>query len=218
MTPAGRNIAELLLQSLPGREMAQCRGCSFRVVRGHLFNMSAKFNLGGADSVRLAMIIHKQRYELGVKCRRVERCRNGVGKVVSRGRPNRANPHSRFRPHQRAATAQRAHEEAAPNASTGGVRVGAAKEQRYRGSHLSILVFSIHRLNWQRVMETTIILTEASHHWIWVSASAPSSPWLCRTLLNHIESLLITVWNAACRGTTQIREREPQRRVPHARR
>ena len=96
MTPAGRNIAELLLQSLPGREMAQCRGCSFRVVRGHLFNMSAKFNLGGADSLRLAMIIHKQRYELGVKCRRVERCRNGVGKVVSRGRPDRANPHIHF--------------------------------------------------------------------------------------------------------------------------
>ena len=68
LTPAKRSIAELLLESLPAREISRCQSCSLRTVRGHLSNMCAKFNFAGADSVRLAMIIHKQRTELGVRC------------------------------------------------------------------------------------------------------------------------------------------------------
>jgi len=72
VTDTERKVAELLLQQSRFEDIACILGCASDTLKGHIHNIYVKFELRGdgvhCPVVQLAMIIHEQRRELGVRC------------------------------------------------------------------------------------------------------------------------------------------------------
>jgi DNA-binding CsgD family transcriptional regulator len=72
LTPTERKLAELILQAMPPKEIADFLGVSHVAVLGRLRRIRAKLRLREDEihclEVQTALLIHERRHELGVRC------------------------------------------------------------------------------------------------------------------------------------------------------
>jgi DNA-binding CsgD family transcriptional regulator len=72
LTPAEREVAELILQAKPRREIAQALKCDIYTVTDCVGGMYRKFDLRNdgihCRLVHLALLLHERRAEFGIQC------------------------------------------------------------------------------------------------------------------------------------------------------
>ena len=76
LTPTEKQIAELLLQGYSRRDIAEKMGSNMKTLRGHLSGMYSKLAVADDSArsqlIRVAVLIHEQRTELGLRCEACE--------------------------------------------------------------------------------------------------------------------------------------------------